>query len=95
MRMINEGLISNVNLKVPVWYIQQATDFLGTLNYASPKAVEFLMSEANHMETDDLDKKSYDNGEPDKKFTAEQWATWRRNWSVVSPAELGHKPVSA
>jgi len=88
-----DDMATDLNLKVPVWYIQQATDFLGTLNYASPKAIEYLMAEANHNAPDELDTKSNENGEPDKKFTAEQWATWRRNWSVVSLAQLGHRPV--
>jgi len=88
-----DDIANDANLKIPVWYIQQATDFLGTLNYASAHAIEFLMTEVNHTEVDDLDNKSYENGETDKKFTAEQWATWRRNWSIVSLAQLGHKPV--
>lgn len=88
-----DEMATDPNLKVPVWYIQQATDFLGTLNYNSKEAIDFLMAEVNHTEPDDYDKKSYENGDADKKFTAEQWATWRRNWSIVALAQLDHKPV--
>jgi hypothetical protein len=81
------------NLKVPVWYLQQSIDFLGNLDYASPKAIEFLMAEVNHQQPDDMDKASAANGEGQQKFTDVQWATWRRNWSIVALAQLGHKPV--
>lgn len=81
------------NLKVPVWYIQQAIDFLGIMNYSSPKVVEFLMAEANHMKPDDLDKKSAENAAEAQGFNAEQWATWRRNWAIVALSQVGHAPV--
>ncbi len=80
-------------LKVPLWSLQQATDFLGTLNYASPKVIEFLTSELNHKDPDDLDKQSAESASGAQKFDEDQWASWRRNWATTSLAKLGYKPL--
>jgi hypothetical protein len=81
------------NLKVPVWYVQQSIDFLGILNYSSPKVIEYLLAEANHLKTDDLDDASAKNAAEAQGFNAEQWATWRRNWAIVALSQIGYAPV--
>ena len=81
------------NLKVPVWYLQQSIDFLGMLNYSSPKVIEYLMAEVKHDKPDDLDKKSAENAAEAQGFNEVQWATWRRNWAVVALSQIGYMPV--
>jgi hypothetical protein len=88
-----EELQSDPMLKVPVWTLQQSIDFLGLLNYSTPRVIEFLTTELNHLEPDDIDKVSAERGEGAQKFDAAGWATWRRNWAAVALSQLGHKPV--
>ncbi|MDD5307451.1 MAG: hypothetical protein PHU25_09035 [Deltaproteobacteria bacterium] len=88
-----EELQADPMLKVPVWPLQQSIDFLGLLNYSTPKVIEFLTAELNHNDPDDVDKVSAERGEGAQKFDAAGWATWRRNWAAVALSQLGHKPV--
>jgi len=88
-----EELQTDPILKVPVWPLQQTIDFLGLLNYPSPKAIEFLNTELNHNSPDETDKQSATKGEGAQKFSEDGWAAWRRNWASVALAQLGYKPV--
>ncbi|MBN2525925.1 MAG: HEAT repeat domain-containing protein [Deltaproteobacteria bacterium] len=80
-------------MKNPLWFIQQANTFLGELNYASPSAVDFLTSEFNHIEPDDLDKKAMSLQLQVQMENAEGWAQMRRNWAAVALAELGQTQI--
>lgn len=86
-------LQSDPLMKNPLWFVQQATTFLGMLNYSSPAAVDFLMSEFNHKEADELDKKTLQLQLPVQMEDAEGWAQMRRNWAAVALAEIGHTEI--
>jgi len=77
----------------PTWYIQQAVDFLGQLNYASPKAIEFLMAELNHEEPDAVDEAAAKVEGLPVNFEPDGWATMRRNWAAVALGQIGYKPL--
>ena len=80
-------------MKNPLWFIQQADVFLGMLAYASPAVVEFLMSEFNHLEADELDKRTQALELQVQFETPEEWAVMRRNWAAVALAEIGHTSI--
>ena len=80
-------------MKNPLWFIQQATTFLGKLNYASPAVIKFLMSEFNHTEPDALDEKVMTLELQIQMENAEGWAQMRRNWAAVALAEIGHTEI--
>ncbi|MBN2804992.1 MAG: hypothetical protein JXR91_17985 [Deltaproteobacteria bacterium] len=80
-------------MKNPLWFIQQATTFLGMLNYSSPKVLEFLKSEFNHMEPDELDTKTAGLELQVQLENAEAWAVMRRNWAAVALAQLGDTSI--
>jgi hypothetical protein len=80
-------------MKNPTWYIQQASDFLGRLNYASPKAIAFLEAELNHEEPDAVDETASKIEGLPVNFAPDGWATMRRNWAAVALAQLQHKPL--
>jgi hypothetical protein len=80
-------------MKNPTWYIQQAVDFLGRLNYASPKAIQYLEAELNHEEPDAVDETASKIEGLPVNFAPDGWATMRRNWAAVALAQLQHKPL--
>ncbi len=80
-------------MKNPNWYRQEGMSFLGMLNYASPKAIEFLMAELNHEEPDEVDEAASKITGLPVNFAPDGWATMRRNWAAVSLAQIGHKPL--
>ena len=86
-------LQSDPLMKNPLWFIQQATTFLGQLMYASPEAVNFLMSEFNHKEPDALDNKAMSLELQVQMENAEGWAQMRRNWAAVALGELGQTQI--
>jgi hypothetical protein len=88
-----EELKTDPMLSVPVWPIQQSVEFLGNLNYSSPKVIEYLTTELNHREPDHIDELAAEKGQGEQKFDAPTWTMWRRNWAAVSLAQLGYKPV--
>ena len=79
-------------MKNPLWFIQQATTFLGMLNYGSPAVLSFLKAEFNHMESDDLDTKAA-GLQLKVSMDANGWAQMRRNWSAVALAEIGETGI--
>ncbi|MBN2340588.1 MAG: hypothetical protein JXX29_07785 [Deltaproteobacteria bacterium] len=86
-------LQSDPLMKNPLWFIQQAATFLGMLNYPSKDAVGFLMSEFNHLEPDDLDKKTMTLELQVQMEDANGWAEMRRNWAAVALAEMGQTQI--
>jgi hypothetical protein len=80
-------------MKNPNWYLQEATNFLGQLNYASPKVIEFLTSELNHDDPDENDERAAGMEDLPVNFEPDGWAVMRRNWAAVALAQLAHKPV--
>lgn len=80
-------------MKNPTWYIQQGMDFLGRLNYASPKAIAYLEGELNHEEPDAVDETASKIEGLPVNFAPDGWATMRRNWAAVALAQLQHKPL--
>ena len=86
--MKNDAAMSN-----PTWYIQQTVDFLGKLNYASPKTIKYLESELMHSEPDEIDEAAAKIEGLAVNFAPDGWATMRRNWAAVALAQIGHKPL--
>lgn len=80
-------------MKNPLWFIQQATTFLGMLNYPSPEAIKFLTDEFNHMEPDALDNETMKLELQVQMENAEGWAQMRRNWAAVALAELNQTQI--
>lgn len=80
-------------MKNPAWYVQEAMNFLGQLQYPSPRVIEFLTSELNHQEPDGIDRGAASIEGLPVELDADGWATMRRNWAAVALASLGHKPV--
>ena len=80
-------------MKNPLWFIQQASTFLGMMSYPSPAVVEFLKSEFNHLEADDLDRKTQSLELQVQFETPEEWAVMRRNWAAVALAEIGQVDI--
>ena len=77
----------------PTWYIQQAVDFLGTLNHPSPKAISFLENELNHTEPDAADEAASKIEGLPVNYAPDGWATMRRNWAAVALGKMAHKPL--
>ncbi len=88
-----DELKSDPMLSMPTWAIQQSVEFLGNLNYASPKVIEYLTGELRHTEPDGIDAAAAEKGQGEQKFDPPTWAMWRRNWAAVSLAQIGYKPV--
>lgn len=88
-----EEMKNDPAMKNPTWYIQQTTTFLGKLRYPSPKVIEFLESELNHEEPDEIDEKASKIEGLPVNFAPDGWATMRRNWAAVALAEIAHKPL--
>lgn len=84
----NDKIMSN-----PTWYLQQGVDFLGTLNYSSPKAIEFLVAELNHTEPDALDETASKIEGLPVNYDPDGWATMRRNWAAVALGQMAYKPL--
>jgi hypothetical protein len=86
-------IANDLAMKNPTWYIQQTVDFLGTLNYSSPKVIEFLESELNHKAPDAADETAAKIEGLPVNYAPEGWATMRRNWAAVALSQLCHKPL--
>jgi hypothetical protein len=84
---------TDILMKNPNWYRQEGMNFLGMLNYASPKVIEFLTAELNHAEPDAIDEKASKIEGLPVNFEPDGWATMRRNWASVALANIGHKPL--
>jgi hypothetical protein len=88
-----EEMKNDPAMKNPTWYIQQTTSFLGDLRYRCPKVIEFLESELEHEEPDEIDEKASKIEGLPVNFAPDGWATMRRNWAAVALAEMAHKPL--
>ncbi|MBN2715357.1 MAG: hypothetical protein JXX14_05850 [Deltaproteobacteria bacterium] len=86
-------LQSDPLMKNPLWFIQQATTFLGELKYPSPDVVNFLMSEFKHTSPDKLDEKTMTLELQVQMENADGWAQMRRNWAAVALGEIGHVEI--
>ncbi|MCP4197150.1 MAG: hypothetical protein GY762_08370 [Proteobacteria bacterium] len=77
----------------PNWYLQQATTFVGDLNYPADKVIDFLTAELNHTEPD-----ASDNAAADLmlriNFPPNGWAMMRRNWAAVALAKLAYTQLA-
>jgi HEAT repeat protein len=88
-----EELQSDPLMKNPLWSLQEGMNFLGTLNYGSPKVIGFLESELNHMEPDAADEKTAGVKDLELEYTAKDWAGMRRNWAAIALSRIAYKPV--
>ncbi len=86
-------LKTDILMKNPNWYLQEGMNFLGMLNYAPQKVVDFLNAELAHTEPDAQDETASKLQGLPVNFEPDGWATMRRNWAAVALANIGHKPL--
>jgi len=70
---------------------EQIAMLLGQLKIARKDVIDYLMSELNHKEPDDIDKLPEPEGRPD--FPPDVWAANRRGWAARALAQLNYKPA--
>lgn len=72
---------------------EQVAMLLGEIGIVRDDVIEYLMSELNHKEPDELDKKPEPEGRPD--FPPDVWAANRRGWAARALSKLNYKEAES